>query len=334
MKQTRQLPANINSNDSILFDEFLEREFKIKVNARVEKDIYVSNEPFFYNQQGRLLSDISLYLKPKNPFKNSWTVLKHFLKLRWQKETVHLEEAAFLTDDWSNNYFHWHIDVIQRLLMIRELFDTKEPLILLPGRLRACHFIVDSINLLNLKIRFIDDDEFVKVKRLLLPNYYFPPGVIDENRVQAIKKVILPYYNPEFKSYEKIYISRASAGRRKVVNEIELIRFLTNEGFHIIQCDSLTLSEQASVFKNTKILISNHGAGLTNMMYMKPNTVIELRGKKSFRQWCYFEMASVFRHQYFYLLCDSDSKDHDPHTENIIVDIDQLKSLMVKYNIL
>ena len=64
--------------------------------------------------------------------------------------------------------------------------------------------------------------------------------------------------------------------------------------------------EQAELFSSASHLISVHGAGLTNMLYMLPNNhVMGIRRRDNLLYDCYFFMAKNLGLNYFYFMADS-----------------------------
>jgi len=63
-----------------------------------------------------------------------------------------------------------------------------------------------------------------------------------------------------------IYVSRADAARR-VLNEEPLIKELKKRGFEIVIPGSLSLADQIKFFKDAKVIVAPHGAGLTNLLF-------------------------------------------------------------------
>ena len=57
-----------------------------------------------------------------------------------------------------------------------------------------------------------------------------------------------------------------------------MTRYLSEKGYEIIYPESISISEQVNLFNNAEIVISLHGASLTNIMYMNKNKkVLEIR---------------------------------------------------------
>jgi capsular polysaccharide biosynthesis protein len=70
-----------------------------------------------------------------------------------------------------------------------------------------------------------------------------------------------------------------------------------------------------------RFFVSNHGAGLTNMLFVRGGgRVLELRHRADNVNNCYFTMASALGLEYFYQTCPSDDPSGDPHTAHLRVD--------------
>ena len=68
-----------------------------------------------------------------------------------------------------------------------------------------------------------------------------------------------------------------------------MINKLIELGFDIIQFEDFSFAEQVKIAFNSKVLVSLHGAGLTNMLFMdKGNYVVELRQENDQINNCYF----------------------------------------------
>ncbi|WP_175055139.1 MULTISPECIES: DUF563 domain-containing protein [unclassified Haloarcula] len=76
--------------------------------------------------------------------------------------------------------------------------------------------------------------------------------------------------------YNRVYISRADASRRTVVNENEVVDTLESLGFKSVQMAQLSFRDQVRLMRECEILVGVHGAGLANMLFARNPTVIEL----------------------------------------------------------
>jgi capsular polysaccharide biosynthesis protein len=71
-----------------------------------------------------------------------------------------------------------------------------------------------------------------------------------------------------------IYISRVDSLMRPMRNEDELIVTLARFGVMPVVLGGLTLDEQITLFRNARLIIGPHGAGLANVVFATPGTVV------------------------------------------------------------
>ena len=82
------------------------------------------------------------------------------------------------------------------------------------------------------------------------------------------------------KPTRKVFISRLKASRRKILNEDAVVEFLKTQNWEIHYFEDYSFRKQREIMSKTKYLISLHGAGLTNLLFMKEGgKVLELRNK-------------------------------------------------------
>jgi len=75
----------------------------------------------------------------------------------------------------------------------------------------------------------------------------------------------------------KIYVSRKDASRRRMVNEADLTRRLKSAGFEVLQLEGMTVAEQQALFGSARVVVAEHGAALTNIVWCPMNaTVIDI----------------------------------------------------------
>ncbi len=128
---------------------------------------------------------------------------------------------------------------------------------------------------------------------------------------------------------EKIYISRRHAGKRRIVNEDEVCDVLRSFGFETICTEELSFEQQIRVCSRARYIVSNHGAGLTNTLFMKDGgNVLELRHETDRISNCYFTLSSALNLNYFYQTC-APVNDAHPHTADLIVDPKELTDNLI-----
>ncbi|MEE9321897.1 MAG: glycosyltransferase family 61 protein [Granulosicoccus sp.] len=91
---------------------------------------------------------------------------------------------------------------------------------------------------------------------------------------------------------EFLYISRAESGTRTLEKETALKAELELRGFRSVVLESHTVAEQAALLANASVVVAAHGAGLTNIAFCQPGTlVVEIFGE--YVAPCYWSLAAV-----------------------------------------
>jgi hypothetical protein len=91
-----------------------------------------------------------------------------------------------------------------------------------------------------------------------------------------------------------IYLKRS--GRRRMANEDEVIALMASRGIVAVDPEAMTVAEQIRLFRGARLIVSSHGAGLTNMIFSDHARVIELFGP--WKSLCYSAIAIGFGHDY------------------------------------
>ena len=84
----------------------------------------------------------------------------------------------------------------------------------------------------------------------------------------------VPIKDHKLLNSNRIYISRNKSNRRRITNEDDLVDLIKPYGFRKVYLEDLSLTEQASLFYLSKVIISPHGAGLSNVVFCRPQTKI------------------------------------------------------------
>ncbi len=88
--------------------------------------------------------------------------------------------------------------------------------------------------------------------------------------------------------------------------------------------------EQIHLFNSVKWLVSIHGAGLTNMIFMNKGChILELRNKDDKDNNCYFSLASAVGLNYYYLENATDNS--NTNVGNFFIDPKKFEEVLQKY---
>jgi len=96
----------------------------------------------------------------------------------------------------------------------------------------------------------------------------------------------------------KIFISRKDSMLRRILNEDDVFQLFEPLGFVRYELSKMTVEEQILLFKNAEIMVGEHGAGLTNLLFCNKETmVIELFQRHI--NMCFWWISSACELQYF-----------------------------------
>ena len=328
----RRKPYNYDNKDEILF----KREF-IKnlpnIFPILKKNSYIS-------PCGRLLNGLSFNLFQ---FSNKLGVkgflklyLKFFLFLTKTRKITRLDNILYVTTSNSQNFFHWFLDVLQKLEFIDQsrdqILNFKYKIIIPNGYNNS--YSKKSLEAFDLNFYYQEKNEIIiSEQSILLPNIA-PTGNYRKNQVLKLSQRMKNHWTKNITNNlnnKRIYISRKNAQRRKLKNEDEIIPILKKYGFTILDFDKLNFEEQLKNILNSEILISIHGAGLTHMLWMNEKSkVLEIRARDNCNDNCYFTLASDLGHDYFYVIAEKTDPKKSDHLSDLTINKNYFLSQLQK----
>jgi hypothetical protein len=155
---------------------------------------------------------------------------------------------------------------------------------------------VEYLNYIGIdaELRFISHFDELYVERLLTSrakaqdadfNYAYAEemALMSEFLDKKIKNIDVP---------ERVYIERSHTPRRQILNQAELIKSLSENDIQSIKFSFENYLTQIAVFRKSHMIISAHGAALTNIAFAKPSQNIIEVFPEDLRPKCYINMAS------------------------------------------
>jgi capsular polysaccharide biosynthesis protein len=218
-------------------------------------------------------------------------------------------------------------DSLPRLI---QSFNISNACIILPEDYKNIDYVKSSLEILQFNnIQYSTPNCLFLFKSLSFPTHSAPTGNFDPPVIKELRKKLLTNILKPIKIYDKIYISREKSIRRKVINETDLTTLLKQHGFHVLCMEDYTWKEQMYIFMSCSVLIGIHGAGLSNMIFMKERSkVIEIRKHGDKINNCYFSLAAALNHDYLYLQAQTIGASEFIQENNFIVDLNELNSIL------
>ena len=229
------------------------------------------------NYQGNVILESTIFQKEYLDKLNS----NHLILFKSFLRSKSIEKAIVLSNYLDNNYYHWVMESLGRLALVNEK-ELKDYTIVVD--INAPKFVTESLIFLfgidKSKI-FYNSNKKIKVSCLLLPsfpitrnestdwtNIYFPAVIRKLNEISLIQT-----YNEEDKT--NLIISRKKATQRRIVNLETFVERYSDLNFKVVFLEEMNFKEQMQLFRNAKIVLSTHGAGLVNLLFSEEAEVIE-----------------------------------------------------------
>ncbi|WP_119080007.1 glycosyltransferase family 61 protein [Chitinophaga alhagiae] len=310
----KRLPVNIRETDAHLFEPALGFEAQPPVTYRL-RNAQVLKGSIFDPHQRRFHISFS-HIRPV-PARR---LFKKLLMLPLPGKQ--LAEAIWITDEWSREYFHWFSDALPRL-MAAEQSGFYGP-VLLPEHYAQVPFVPPSLHMLGATPLHYDPHKKLTVSELIVPAHAAPTGNYNPQLINLLRsRFNAGHQNAAGKN---IYVSRAKAAKRKIINETQVAGVFARHGFEVHIFEDYTFEQQVQLARSAKVLAGLHGAGLTNMLFMpRGGKVLELRNEQDSHNNCFFAMAAALEHDYYYLLSKGTST--DTYHADFYVDVAPLEAV-------
>lgn len=339
MVSQRTLPVNLSSAEIRLFEHERLKEIPAHQVLSFHDNILVTPEGVVF-RNGNLVQE-SLYNEAHRDFFDG--AYRIYYSCRgWFRQTI---PGPFLVafDEWSMGYFHWMTEFIPRLFMSRALVaectvvlpaisngissrsTAHRSLIKIPAVVPRADYMTGSLAPFRLTRVYQHTARVpLKTSHLYLSSHLAPSGNYNDEVMRLIRDFYLDaYVQHRGKPNRLVYVTRQQAARRFIQNEGAIIEVLRSHGFEILALESLTFADQVQLLAETRVLVGQHGAALTNLLFMQEGTsVIELKTAGDSQNLCYFSLASAMKVNYLYQFCEGDGR--TVQDADIVVDPDML----------
>lgn len=212
--------------------------------------------------------------------------------------------AAVLNNPWCHNYYHWLLEVVPRIMMMRS------------AGLTADWFIVESQSRYQRRVLELLG---IPPERLIQPHYALNlqadmlirpshPGLDAWQGLAGAIKQGLPASEriASEQPRRRIYISRKAAAHRKVANESELQALLDSHGFETHSFETLDFARQVKLIDSADCIMAVHGAALANLIFAREGTrVIEICPVNRYNTDCFPRISHKCGHEHVTVLAGS-----------------------------
>lgn len=183
-----------------------------------------------------------------------------------------------VTPEAADNFHHWMIDLLPRIGLAETAGFPASSFDHLIVNHAGRRYQMDTLTALGIdpaKIIQLGSGDRVQPDELVVPSLKVDNQAVPRNQLMWLREKFGPE-KPAAAS-RRIYLSRADAPSRRLLNEPEIFRLLEREGFEKVNLSNLSIREQAALFASANMVAGPSGAAFANILFCAPGTrVIEL----------------------------------------------------------
>lgn len=206
------------------------------------------------------------------------------------------DRVGLFVDRWMGNYYHWMLYCVPKIVLLNRYFGV-EKFFVPSGFYSLPRFAQESVHLLGMsESALIPITSGVHGAAELCVVHGASPSPL---AWKITRKQFLSVLETRNRLKNRVLFLTRNASihnQRVLTNETEVIRMCNEKGIEVIDPGQSTLAEQIILFNEARVVISLHGAALTNIMWMQPGgKVIEIA---TGNQPHYMSLAEHFGHEW------------------------------------
>ena len=197
--------------------------------------------------------------------------------------------VAVLNCEGSHNYFHWIAEVLPRLWTLLQSGEQADWYVAdcysqwQRASLAALGVPLDSVIQPHATFHLEADE-------LLVPSLQATQAI--PPMAQELAKGLGLQDDNGDEQKRLIYIERAHS--RRPVNANEFSAWRWQHGFDDVWLEDMSFGEQIALFRQAKIVLGVHGAGLTNIIHCRPGTLVVEFMPAGLNRPCYPVLSQLF----------------------------------------
>tara|TARA_Y100001978_G_C23681251_1_gene429175 strand:- start:442 stop:1527 length:1086 start_codon:yes stop_codon:yes gene_type:complete len=243
--------------------------------------------------------------------------------------------AILMTTFNNPNYFHWATMPGLIPLMLQDYFNinnqNQQVLILSFSKKNKLPNYVDEI------LRIVAPEKEI-YKSKTIGSYINTRFCLQQLKSKvAVSNLMTKWWNKKLENKflsslfpkRRLFVSRKNASRRRCLNENKLYDSLKRVGFQSVDLEKLSVINQLKIFSEASIIVSTHGAGLSNLLACRPGTkIIEMVPNNGNFSHYYF-ISSMLK------LCHAHIKgfEVDPKLNDFCISINEIHKLLNKLEV-
>jgi len=220
--------------------------------------------------------------------------------------------AVSLCSLWGNGYFHWLLEVLPKLLLIARAGYRFQDIGLFVVRQRNVQ-LLEFLEFLGIPGERVYDWQgaaHLLPRRLLavssLEHYDYrqnPTGILVEPWASRAMHARFSRPRAPGAHGRRIYIDRAHASLRRVLNNTDVKAALAPHGFEFLALERLNLAQKQALFADAEMVVGPAGAGFANLLFCHPGTQVLVFYQQGFETNSFWSLCNNNRLGHFHLVC-------------------------------
>ena len=207
-----------------------------------------------------------------------------------------------MLSSWGGGYYHWLLDVLPRLY--RVLGELPDDVLFITPELQD--YQRETLQMLGIEPNRLVTAQPSKVweleQLLFSPPIAFSSHHLPESLFWLRSVFLKACQISPGGAGKRLFISREKARYRHLLNQKEILAVSKDFGFETVIAEDLSFRAQVALFSDAEIIVAQHGAGLSNMLFAHPNSIIiEMFGDNAI-DYAYWTLSDALGYTYYYLV--------------------------------
>ncbi len=190
-------------------------------------------------------------------------------------------------------YFHWLVECLPRVRLLEPHVDALDGVFIPAGLPDSMRDSLLALGLRTDQLLPMEISSHYAPEHLLVPAFCagldFPAWA-----PRYLRARVLGEDPSAARGSRRIYLSRARTGKRRIVNESELLPMLERHRIEVVHTHELSFIEQARLCAESELIIGPSGAALTNALFARPGAALVcLQPDASMTPHVFFSLAAA-----------------------------------------
>lgn len=242
------------------------------------------------------------------------------------------EIVATIALEGFSNYYHWITEILPRIHLLQKASCHYDKLYTPSLRYAFQKVTLQALGIDLTTVIEATAETHLAPKKLIFPSQVAQSCITPLWVVDFLHATFLKDYQVQ-NGKRRIFITRENASIRKIINEQEIFDFIEPYGFEKVAMEKLSVFEQAQLAQEAEIIMGTHGAGMTNIIFARPETkVIELF--QEHLDTCFFDLCKVRNMEHYSIkterIKELSQEDIDIRYRNTYIKIEPLKKSLLE----